>query len=49
MHSKTELLQIAIKITEEYSRGGGQHPGANLKNVYETLKELNAETKTDAI
>lgn len=38
---KNWCLDQAIDIVKEYSRGGGQiNPHNVLKNVYETLKEL---------
>ena len=45
MYNSNQLLDIAIDIIKEYSHGGGEHPGAHLKNVFEALKELNKETE----
>lgn len=44
MYNNTELLKISIDIIKEYSRGGGEHPSAHLKNTFDMLKELNKET-----
>lgn len=41
--NKEQLLSISIDIIKEYSRGGGEHPAAHLKDTYEMLKDLNSD------
>ena len=42
--NKQALLERAIKITEEYARGGGADVANMLDQVYHKLVELKTET-----
>ena len=40
-YSGKQLLGMAVDITKEYARGGGEAPNSILKVIYEQLKEIN--------
>lgn len=42
-YDNRNLLDIAIEIIKEYSKGGGSSPSSMLTSVYKELKELNQE------
>lgn len=40
-YTDEQLFDIAVEITKQYSRGGGEHPASKLKDIFEALKEIN--------